>query len=275
MTTTRMLLLLSLLLPSLGCPGDEIDPYNLPEAPTELSDLSAYLFRNFESQEFGVLEVGMGNLSDFLVTDLGDAEVVAYQGLVITEEDLAGIERPDRDPADCQPVAVAKISAHDPDAHSTVMVLADQTPVEPNSPETYDRTFLDPTDPSCWTGRDCTALDTMNEIVKEHDLGYSIAYGMNKDYRWVELGEPESGVWGILGRSWCAEEAADAVLDIEINQSYSVDAFLPHEGGVIRYMGLYSENIMLDFKDEQIIGVTQMGIEDMFDETNAYLDDNS
>ena len=275
--TTRWISPLLLLLAAtfIGCESDNVDPYNLPNAPTELSDLSAYLFREFDSQEHGVLEVGMGNLREFLVTDLGENDTVAYRGLVIKEADLAAIERPDRDPEDCQPVAVAMRSPHSADAHATVMVLADQTPVEPNSPYTYNRTFLDPTDSSCLTDHSCLRLDTMNEIVKEHDLGYEIAYEMNKDYRWVEMGEPESGEWAILGRSWCAEQASDPVLDIEINQSYSVDVFLAHEGAVIRYMGLYTENIMLDFDDEQIMGVTEIGIEDMFEATDEYLTEHS
>jgi len=275
--TLRWYFPLALLLAAtcLGCESDDIDPYDLPTAPTELSDLSAYLFREFDSEEFGVLEVGMGNLRDFLVDDLGEADKVAYRGLVITEEDLAAIERPDRDPDDCQPVAVAMRSPHSADAHSTVMVLADQTPVEPNSPVTYDRTFLEPTNPDCFPDQGCLRLNTMNDIIKEHDLGYEIAYEMNKDYRWVEMDEPGSGDWALLGRSWCAEQAADPVLEIEINQSYSVDAFLAHEGTVIRYMGLYSENIMLDFDDEQIMGVTEIGIEALFEATDEYLTEQS
>jgi len=50
-----------------------------------------------------------------------------------------------------------------------------------------------------------------------------------------------------------------------------VDAFVVHEGTVIRYMALYSENIMLDFTDDQIMGVTEIGIEDLFEATDEYL----
>jgi len=245
-----------------------------PEAPEELSDPSAYLFRNFESTEEGSLELGMGSLYEFLAGDIGDdGEGVAYTVESLTADDVADVERPDRDPEDTQPVAVGVTSAFGPAKHAEVIILDDQTPVEPNSPDQYAREFTEPTDPSCFPGNDCDLLRTMNDIVKNNAF-MTVPYMMHKDYRWVEVGEAGSGEWGILGRSWCEEEAIGEQGNNEILQSYSIDVFFPHDGGGIRYMALWSENTVPGFSDEQIQGTIEYGINQVFDATEEYLEEN-
>ena len=78
-----------------------------PEAPTELSELSTYLFRNLETADNGVLEAGVGNLALFFDTvDMtADTTDRSYQVDPLTPEDIADAPNPGRDPAAMASVA--------------------------------------------------------------------------------------------------------------------------------------------------------------------------
>ncbi len=246
-----------------------------PEAPEELSELSRYLFREFESEEWGVREAGMGNLAAYFADqDL----TVAWQDLSYTIDDLAAddvadVEHPNRDLTLQMPVGMAFPSGFGPDGHASVIVMGDQTPVEPNSPNTYDREFTEPTSSDCFGDRECVLLRSMNTIVKENAL-MEIPYEMNKDWRWVELGEPESGEWAVLGRSWCQDIALGVEGNNEINQSFSIDVFLPGEDGGVRYMVLWSETVVAGIGEDVIIGTIEYGMHQMFEAHEEYLEEN-
>ncbi|MDP7111959.1 MAG: hypothetical protein QGH45_08340 [Myxococcota bacterium] len=254
---------------SLGCKAP-------PEAPEELSDLSRYLFREFESEEWGVREVGMGNLAAFFADQDMDVEwdELSYTAEDLQADDVVDVEHPGRDLTLLMPVGMATLSAFTPADHSTVIVMPDQTPVEPNSPNTYDRTFTEPTGPGCFPGLECDLLRSTNDIAKENAL-MNIPYEMNKDWRWVELGEPDSGEWAILGRSWCEDVAVGEEGKNEINQSFSIDVFLPRDGGTVRFMVLWSESVVPGFGEDVIMGTIEYGMHQMFDATEDYLVENS
>lgn len=268
-STICLMLVLAIGVTTLGCKAP-------PEAPEELSDLSRYLFREYESEEWGAREAGMGNLAAFFAgQDMDvDWDELSYTVDDLGADDVVDVEHPDRDLTLLMPVGMATLSAFTPEDHSSVIVLTDQTPVEPNSPNTYDRDFTEPTDPSCFPGKDCVLLRSMNDIVKENAL-MNIPYEMHKDYRWVELGEPESGNWGILGRTWCEEVAVGEEGQNEINQSFSVDVFLPQDGGTVRFMALWSESVVPGFGEDVIMGTIEYGMHQMFDATEDYLEENS
>ena len=249
-----------------------------PEAPTELDELSAYLFRNWESEEEGVLEAGMGNLRTFfdgMDLDLGYNDRT-YALDPLTEEDVAGITRPEgSDPADTLPVGLVAGSAFTPTEHTEVIILADQTPVEPNSPDQYERIFLDPENPSCFPDRGCPILRTNNDIIKDNWL-MTIPYEMIKDFRWVELTEVGSGDWGILARTWMEEEGVGEEGENTINQSYSIDVFLPASGSwaAYRYMALWSQSTTAIEDEDLIMGATKTGINQIFEATEEWLEEN-
>ncbi len=247
-----------------------------PEAPTELDELSAYLFRNFETDEEGVLEAGMGNLLEFFAdVDLD----VAYQDRSfatspLSEDDIHGIVHADRDPALQEPVAMAIDSEHAPEGHATAIIQPDQTPMEPASPNYYVREYLDPTDPSCFPDRGCAAVDTMNDIKKEN-LVMHAQYFMHKDFRWVEMREAGSGEWALIGRAWCEEPTVGDAGAITIHQSYSLDAFVREDDGtVIRYMSLWTETEIDGVDDSVIEATTRMGMNDMFEATEDWVAEN-
>jgi len=247
-----------------------------PEAPTELDELSAYLFRHFETEDEGVLEAGMGNLYEFF-RDI-DLDVPyqdrAFATSPLTEDDIHGIVHADRDPALQQPVAMAMDSQHEPRGHSTAIIQSDQTPMEPASPNHYVREYVDPTDPSCFPDRDCAAVDTMNNIKKEN-LVMNATYDMHKDFRWVEMREAGNGEWALLGRAWCEEATIGDAGAITIHQSYSIDAFiLEDDGTTIRYMSLWTETEIDGVDDTIIEGTTRLGMNDMFEATEDWITEN-
>ena len=247
-----------------------------PEAPTELDELSAYLFRHFETDEEGALEAGMGNLHDFF----RDIDLyVPYQDRAfatspLTEDDIEGIVHSDRDPALQKPVALAIDSSHPPQGHATAIIQPDQTPMEPASPNHYVREYIDPTAPSCFPDRGCLAVDTMNDIKKEN-LVMNAQYDMHKDFRWIEMEEVGSGVWALIGRAWCEEPTIGDAGNITIHQSYSLDAFIHDDDDqVIRYMSLWTETEIDGVEDAVIEATTRMGMSDMFDATEVWVSEN-
>ncbi len=253
-----------------------------PEAPTELNELSAYLFRNWEAEEEGVLEVGMYNLQQFFVDADLDVSYAdrSYQLEVLSDDDVAEVDNPEgSDPADCLGVGLVAGSAFTAEEHAQAIIQGDQTELEPNSRDKYDRIFLDPTDPSCFPSRECTVLRTNNDLIKDNAF-MTIPYEMVKDFRWVEL-DPEgvagSGEWGILARTWIKERGVGESGNNTIEQSYSVDVFLPGAHGdwaLYRYMALWSESTGTTDDPDTIMGVTKFGMDQLFDETEEWLGEN-
>ncbi len=253
-----------------------------PEAPTELDELSAYLFRNWETEEPGVLEVGMYNMQQhFAGLDLDtDYHDLSFQLEVLSDDDIVDVNAPaGTDPADCLGVGLVTGSAFSPEDHAVAITQADQTPLEPNSRDKYDRIFLDPTDPACFLTRDCLVLRTNNDLIKKNSL-MEIPYEMIKDFRWVELseeGEPGTDTWGILARTWIEEAGVGESGNNTIEQSYSVDVFLPGADaswGAYRYMGLWSESTGSVDDPEIVMNVTLWGMDDLFSETEKWLEEN-
>ncbi len=274
-TNPRPLFLTGLVLLALGCkpPAD---------APTELDELTVFLFRNWEAQEEGALEMGMFNLqAHFASMDLdvayGDR---SYQIENLATDDLVGVSPPDgADPADCYGIGLVAGSAFTPEQNSQAIVLVDQTPVEPFAPDVYERIFLDPADPSCFPTRDCLVLRTNNVIIKKNSL-MEIPYEMIKDYRWVELAEdglPGTGVFGILGRTWLEERGVGENGNNTIEQSYSIDVFLPGAHGgwqAYRYLGLWNETTGAVEDPDAVMQLALWGMSGMFEETEAWLGEN-
>ncbi len=264
----------ALVLASLGMAGCRA----LPEAPTELSDLSTWLFQHFEDEDPAVLAVGLGNLqAHFEAQGVDQAfEDQAWALLPLTDEHVADVEHPDRDPSAALPVGLVAGTAFSPAAHAEVVILPDQTPVEPASPELYERSFLDPGDPACFPGQACPTLRTDNRIRKENLL-MSIEYSKLKDYRWSEAWRTErQGEPCFIGRSWFEVEALGDQEATAIYQSYSIDVVLPDgAGGGLRYVALWTEASMYGASDDIIQSTMRAGLEDMLIATEAWLEEQS
>ncbi|MDP7111919.1 MAG: hypothetical protein QGH45_08140 [Myxococcota bacterium] len=247
----------------------------IPEAPTELSELSTYLYRHFDHEDPVYLCMGMDNLRTFFAdVDMDrDWQDLSYEVEQLDQDDVAGIERPeDRSLEDTLPVALVTDSAFTPDQHADVIILEDQTPVEPAAPELYDRIFVDPADPACFPDRGCTVIRALNDIHREN-LVVDLRMVTNKDYRWVELGEPGSGEWGALSRSWLPESSIGDAGAVALYQAYTIDLFLPVDGGAIRYMAIWSETVITGVNDETLEYTCRLGLHQIFDATEEYLEE--
>jgi hypothetical protein len=245
----------------------------VPPAPEELDELTAYLFRNFETDEYGVLEGGLGNLAEYVEgvdLEAGYADR-AYSLSPLTEDDVVDVEHPDRDLELLLPVGLVAESPHTPEAHAWGITQADQTAAEPASPNQYTREFTDPTDPAGFPDREHPLQRTVNDIHKEN-LVMDVRYDMPKDFRWVELREPGSGEWAILGRAWVPEATEGSSGAVMLQQSFSLDVFLPWEGDhTVRLMNLWSETEIDGVGNDVIEATIKLGIHQMFNATDDFV----
>jgi hypothetical protein len=266
-----LLLAIPLMLPLTACEEDVFVPPDPPEE--EINDVNAYLFRNWDTDEPDVLETGLAALIELLDEFDLDAEYRdrCYKPDPLTEEDLTDVPHPDRDPSDVNPVALVMASAFLPvDQATDVIIMPDQRPVEPHSPEHYERSFVDPTDPSCFPGGDCRKLITDNDIIKDY-LVISMHYEMPKAFRWVEIGETGSGEWAILARCWQEDSYETDGGAVQLNQSYCIDVHFPRESGGARYMVTWPETVIEGVEDDLIYETTIMGMNDILVTTEEYL----
>jgi len=259
-----------------------------PPADPEFNDALVYTFRAFEDEPavlaFAVRELEAQLYSD-LDVDSDDALDRSVSPDALTEEDIADIEHPSRDPEAALAVAVARSSNNNMNDHVRVQMLKDQTPVEPSSPDKYDRIFLEGDD--CFPDQSCEYLRTENPLIKDNFL-MTIDYTLWKDFRWVDLGLPdpseleegeeaiaESSRWAIIARSWTTEPAVGESGNVTIYQSFTIEAWIPNDDGVLRMMSLWSEaDLGFELDDDYIIGVTRDGIDEIFEAADEWIEEN-
>jgi len=281
-----------------------------PPANPSFNDAVQFAFREFETQEPARLAFALRQLEREVylgvdVTASGNLDrSLSPAGL--TEEDLIGLEHPDRDLALAVPIAVAKLSEHVVNSHKQLPLLADQRLIEPGSPELYERSYLDGSE-TCWQERGCDFLRTSNHLTKENAL-LTLTYTLPKDYRWVNMALPDPAAevdpeepeedprWAYVARSWTTERAANEEEDRSIEQSYSFEIWLPRDGrglirdgseanadggewtsdssggGSLRMMSLWAESyIGAEVSDELVAYATRGGIDDIFEAQETWL----
>lgn len=231
---------------ALGCKAS-------PRANPEFDDAARYLVRVFDSGTDAERAYGVRALEEqvYLNVDLEADSAVnrSVEPAQIEEEDVADLERPDRDLDRNMPVAVGVLSAYGPDDLARVVMLPDQTPVEPSSQGDqgeYARTFLEGED--CWQDQGCDVLRTLNLVTRSNAL-YTVTYDLWKDYRWVDLNLPDPAEvpegeeavnegeprWAIQVRSWMKESASSDGGTITIWQSFAIEIMVPRDcGGFVR-----------------------------------------
>jgi hypothetical protein len=305
-------------LAALGSLGAVVTACTPPPDPAnpEFSDAMQYAFREFEHEEPANLAYVMRDLEGeiYLAADV-EAEYARDRDTTpaeLTPEDVASIEHPDRDPALAIPVAVSGVSAYAVDLHTEYPLLADQTPVEPASPDHYDRTILDGTG-DCWPARGCDFLRTDNDLTKDNAL-LTITYRMIKDYRWVDLNLPDPAEvepgepavndgekrWALLARSWAPVRGEGEQGNTAIEQSFSVEVWIPRDGhgfvrdgseenagggawtadsmggGVLRMLALWAETDLGTSVDEEtVVTFTVGGIGDIFEAQEEWVAGNT
>ncbi len=258
-----------------------------PTADPDFDDAAAFLFRDFETEEPARLAFVMRAFGEQIDSSLDlSSETTADRTTTpspLTGADLADVDHPEGDPSLTLTIAVARQSLFPPEEHRFIQLLADHTAVEPNSPNVYDRTFLDGSE-ACWADQGCAVLRTMNSLVREN-LVLEIPYGMGKAFRWIDLGLPDPSTvpegepvvnpgepeWALLGRSWVPEEATGVSGQNTLHQQYSVEVWLPWDGGSLRTISLYFEIRGSGLTEELQLGTARTGIDDIFELADEFL----
>lgn len=200
--------------------------------------------------------------------DLANPDVLARSltPTPLTAEDLAGVTVPDRDPSLALANAVARLSTHPRSDHLDMPLMVDQTPVEPQCPDHYVRSFLEGED--CWP--EC-ALRTSNDVTKTNLL-FTVDYVLPKDFRPVVLGD---GRVATLARSYTTRRNVSADGTAAIEQSESVELWLdrPDGSGTLRLMSVWSETVFTDMEvdDSMVIGTVALGTDAIFVRQDEWL----
>ncbi|HCP47331.1 MAG TPA: hypothetical protein DIU15_14915 [Deltaproteobacteria bacterium] len=286
-----------------------------PPANPSFDDAAQFAFREFENEDPAILAYAVRQFEEeiYLGVDV-DAASTADRSLTpadLSEEDLDGIAHPDRDVTLAVPVAVAAGSPHTMAEHQLLPLMVDQRPIEPTSPDHYDRAFLDETE-LCWPEKSCPFLRTVNELTKTNPV-LTVEYTLYKDFRWVDLSLPDpadmsddegsddevESRWAFVARSWTTERAEEQGGGSSIEQSYSFEVWIPRDsrgfvrdgssestvdeqwaadstfGGTLRLMALWAEtDIGAEIAEEVVVNLTRGGIDDIFQAQDLYIDEH-
>ncbi len=215
-----------------------------PEAPTELNDLSRYMYREWDATDERTRVAGMANLDAFLTTvDVG-SDVLDDRTWTLTDlqdEDVATITRPDRPLENCFGIGMAYQSRWPASDHARLQIEPDQVPTEPTA-EFYDRTITNVDDPSCFVDQSCDHIDTSNDM-RRKTLLYSVDSVLLKNFRWVNYTDAE-GVerTSFYSRSWYDQPWPGDKDKTTVWQSYSIDVWMDRgDGTAWRYQTLWNE----------------------------------
>jgi len=271
----RLILLVLLASALVGCKPP-------PEAPTELGDLTLYLFANFDDPDPAVMQAGVVNMLAFLEGYEADVDLAvdtpvterAWSIPALEEENWGGAPHwVGGDIATQMPVGVAARSAFGGNAHAELVGLADQTPLESSSSARYDRSF--DTDFDSWLTGDAKLLRTTNEIDRDNIL-LTLTYTAYKDYRWIEL--PDDGGQAVVARSWIDdqyinEDGAGTANEDTMDFFSNVEMTIPSAGGTLRYNCLWGAVVFTPEVDETVLlNTVRNGMQEGYENTEAYLE---
>jgi hypothetical protein len=173
--------------------------------------------------------------------------------------------------------------------------MADQKPVEPQSPDHYERHFLEGRD--CWEGRGCAVLKTHQDVTKKNAL-LEVPYEFFKDFRWVDMNAGLQGAeprWAYVAKSWNPDSFTGVRGNNTLIQSYTVEFWFPRDGrgflweeeedfeqgdlvedsdgaGALRLLSLWTEtDLSIAAGDDIVMGTIRYGIEQNFEAVEDFL----
>lgn len=243
-----------------------------PQAPTEVDDLTRFLFREWGHEDPEVLQDGMVKLEAFLqqIDFSNDLYNRSFQLDSCTAEDVAHVPTPEgQDPATTVGMAVAYESRWSVDDHVRLQVEAKLLPEAEPSAKKYTRRFIEPKDPSCLSSGECDAIYTENDITRDN-MAMTIDLMLHKDFKWVEMPD---GRRAIVSRSWNPRVFKESSGDNAILQSYTVDVWLERPGGKTwRYQALYQDSTItllgITPEPDTIVATVTSATDDMFKATD-------
>lgn len=266
-----------------------------PAADAELNDALPWLLANFDGDSEEIAEVLLAmEAKTYLTLDLDGSEPdrsVEQSGL--TEEHLANIEHPGVPLDTMAAMTVGHLSPFQGDDHAGIVLMPNQVPVEPYSPDKYDRSFLEGED--CWLTRGCETIRTENDLIKKNAL-MQVGYVFNKDFRWINLADDDDPRWAVIGLSYMKESATGDGGKATIVQSYSIEYTIPRDGrgflladvelpedsvadydsdgeGTLRMQALWTETTFTNFTpgENMVKGTVRGGIIDNYDAADEFL----
>lgn len=285
-----------------------------PEANPEFSDAAVFALRAFDDAPQD-LAFGIRALEEqiYLGMDV-EADNPRDRALTpsnLTEADIVWMTDLPADPEDALPVAVAGLSKYDVAEQTPIQLLVDQTPVEPYSPNYFEREFYEDSE-DCWSEQTCSVLYTGNDLIKENFL-MTVPYFFYKDFRWVDLNLPdpvdvpegEEAVndgderWAYVARSWMTEVGEGENGNSRILQAYTLEAWIPRDGqgfvrdgtedniddgewttdstggGTLHLLSLWSETEFdgINPSEDVVAATTRSGIDDNMKAQEEWLDE--
>ncbi len=285
-----------------------------PLANPEFNDAAKYVFLSYDAPDVDLAyALREYERNVYLAMDVEANGVIdrAFTLERLQQSDIEGLGcEHGLDPALALPVAVGGVSLYTPDEHGMVQFLTDHTPVEPYSPDHYDRQFVEGED--CFTGQDCLLMKTYNELTKKNAI-LEIPYEFHKTFRWVDLNLPppedftaedelptrsDEPRWAMVARSWTTEIYESDSGNSAIEQSYTIDSWIPRDGrgfvrdgtesnlddgdwdadsngsGSLRALALWSQTKLgVNAGEDLIIATTRGGIDDNFKAADEWLEE--
>lgn len=243
-----------------GC-SKERDP-----APTDMQELAAYLFANWEDPE--VLPEAMTNLGAWLAANIDTDE--AKDGFALSPIDpasIAEVTHPARDPSQLLGATGAARSPFPIFDHAGYIVLDDQVFSNPGTYLAYARDLVEGDADAFVAG---SGLVRTDNAVTTSSLGIDIPYLLNKDYRWVDATD---GARAILARSWVEARSCNDGGGNCLEQSYSIDLFFAHtENETWRMTATWSEiTTTLPVTEDLLTATLAIGIQNVFRHSDAFL----
>lgn len=244
----------------------------VPPAPGDLDGLARYLFRYSEDE--GATDAGAASLDAWLAENPPEGET-GLRLTALSEEDVAGIPRPDGEPGDAIGAVAWAASPHDIDAHLELALYPHQSEVLPDEYSVWERTLTEGGD--CFAARACEVLRTENEVLREFLPGIVVPYALLKNYRWAEYegpdGQPREA---LVARGWVPEVSLTEDGVNGVLQSYHVDVLVQDPaGGTLRVQAQWGETktALGDLLTEDFLLTTTLdGIHETFEATDAWLD---
>lgn len=241
-----------------------------PQAPTELSELARFFFREHHSADPELMAGGAANLA--VILEEVDPEAPAMERSFslagLEESDVAGITRPDRNPADSDGLAVVDRSPWPLSEHLRYMVLDDLVETSLTA-SVYDRGF-DVDDPDCFLQRACEAMRTENLIYRD-TLLLKVEYTLHKEYRWISS---EGRGDAVIARGWIEEEAHGENDANHIYQNYEVDVYLPSGQDTLRLFAVWTESDYAGLDPETAYNLSMTATADALKHLDQWISDN-
>ena len=198
-----------------------------PDAPTEMNDLTSYLFMHIRDEDPEYLEAGMVNLQTWIEDHWTDV-YEGYRVQSLTTEALNSVGE-NIDPEEIVGVAVGSTITYDPQTINTFALEHDPNAIYPDNYDFNIRTYLE--GEHCWFDQNCPILHYESHILSKLPLGIEVESFIEAEYRWVELPD---GTMSSVGRRWMQKPAIVNVDWVEVRQEYAIMTVIPTENGYSR-----------------------------------------